>query len=64
MKLFRMLPTALALCVAVALPARAQSLVELYEAARAYDASFQSARSQYDATVASYCDRDDWNDAS
>ncbi len=52
MKPFRMLPIALALCVAVALPARAQSLVELYEAARAYDASFQSARSQYEATVA------------
>ncbi len=52
MKPFRMLPIALALCVAVALPAHAQSLVELYEAARAYDASFQSARSQYEATVA------------
>ena len=52
MKLLRMLPIALALSVAVAAPARAQSLVELYEAARAYDASFQSARSQYEATVA------------
>ncbi len=52
MKLFRMLPIALALCVAAAVPARAQSLVELYESARAYDASFQSSRSQYEATVA------------
>ena len=52
MKLFRMSSIALALCVAVALPARAQSLVEMYESARAYDASFQSARSQYEATVA------------
>ena len=64
MKLFRMLPIALALCVAAAVPARAQSLVELYESARAYDASFQSSRSQYEATVASYCERADWNDAS
>ncbi len=52
MKLFRMLPIALALCVAAALPARAQNLVELYESARGYDASIQSARSQYEATVA------------
>lgn len=35
-----------------ALPIRAQSLVELYESARGYDAAFQSARSQYEATVA------------
>lgn len=35
-----------------ALPAGAQSLVPLYEAARAYDAAFQSVKSQYDATVA------------
>ena len=34
------------------LPAQAQSLVELYDAARAYDATYQSARSQYDATLA------------
>ena len=36
----------------MALPAGAQSLVELYESALAYDAAFQSARSQYEATVA------------
>ncbi len=36
----------------LALPAGAQSLVELYEAAHAYDAALQSARSQYEATVA------------
>jgi outer membrane protein len=31
---------------------QAQNLVDLYNAARSYDASFQSARSQYDATLA------------
>ena len=50
--LFRLLPLVTALSVATALPVRAQSLVDLYEAARAYDASFQSAQSQYEATVA------------
>ena len=34
------------------LPARAQSLVELYESARAFDSSYQSARLQYDANLA------------
>ncbi len=32
--------------------ARAQSLVELYQSARAFDASYQSARLQYDANLA------------
>ena len=32
--------------------AKAQSLVELYESARAFDASYQSARLQYDANLA------------
>ncbi len=32
--------------------AQAQSLVELYESARAFDASYQSARLQYDANIA------------
>jgi outer membrane protein len=32
--------------------AQAQSLVELYNAARGYDATYQSAKSQYDATIA------------
>ena len=35
-----------------ALPLQAQSLLELYDAARAFDATYQSARSQYDATLA------------
>ena len=36
----------------LALPARAQSLVELYDSARAFDASYQSAKLQYDANLA------------
>lgn len=50
--LFRLLPLVAALSAASILPAHGQSLVELYEAARAYDAAFQSAKSQYDATLA------------
>ncbi|MBL0421024.1 TolC family outer membrane protein [Ramlibacter sp. AW1] len=44
----RILPFAL---VALAGAAGAQSLPELYQAARGHDAAFQSARAQYDATV-------------
>jgi len=47
----RLLPLSLALGAAFAAPAQAQSLVELYEAARAYDATWQSAKSQYDANL-------------
>jgi outer membrane protein len=45
----------LALAVALALGtagAQAQSLVELYEAARGYDTALQSSRAQYDASLA------------
>jgi outer membrane protein len=43
----------LALAAAAALPtARAQSLVELYESARAFDAGYLSARLQYEANLA------------
>ncbi len=35
-----------------ALPVQAQSLVDLYTAARGYDATYQSAKSQFDASVA------------
>ena len=52
MKSFRPLPIALALCFACAMPVDAQSLVDLYQSARAYDATFQSARSQYESIVA------------
>ena len=37
---------------AFALPAHGQSLIELYQAAQGYDATYQAARSQYDASVA------------
>jgi len=37
---------------ALAIPAQAQSLVDLYESARNYDAAFKSAQSQYEATLA------------
>jgi outer membrane protein len=52
MKSFRLLPVALALYSACTMPVYAQSLVDLYESARAYDATFQSARSQYESIVA------------
>jgi outer membrane protein len=48
--LFRLLP--LSLAIAAAAPAYAQSLSDLYAAARGYDATYQSARSQFDATLA------------
>ena len=35
-----------------ALPVYAQSLVELYDSARAFDANYQSAKLQYDANLA------------
>ncbi|HOZ62791.1 MAG TPA: TolC family outer membrane protein [Burkholderiaceae bacterium] len=49
---FRLSPVFIAVGVALAMPVRAQSLVELYESARSYDASFKSAQSQYEATLA------------
>ncbi|MBC7917825.1 MAG: TolC family outer membrane protein [Rhodoferax sp.] len=48
----RLLPLLMALGCGFTASAQAQSLVDLYNAARGYDASFQSARSQYDATLA------------
>ena len=54
MKSSSMTPRLLALSIGVALafPLQAQNLVELYEAARPYDAGYKSARSQFDANVA------------
>jgi outer membrane protein len=52
MKTFRLLPLFVAFSAVLALPLRAQSLVSLYESARGFDASYQSAKSQYDATLA------------
>ncbi|WP_042423699.1 TolC family outer membrane protein [Comamonas granuli] len=49
MPLFRMLPLALALGAALALPAQAQSLLELVESARSYDSAWQSAQAQLEA---------------
>ena len=45
-------PMFLALAAAMAMPAQAQNLVEMYESARAFDATYQSAKSQYEATMA------------
>ena len=50
--LLRLLPLSAALAVASTMPAHAQNLVELYESARGYDATYQSARSQYEASIA------------
>jgi outer membrane protein len=48
---YRLIPLLLALGSGFAATAQAQSLTDLYNAARSYDASFQSAKSQYDATL-------------
>ena len=45
----RLLP--LALAAMLGLPAHAQSITELYEAARTNDAAFQSVRAQYEAAI-------------
>ena len=50
--LFRTLPLHAALALAFASNAQAQSLVEMYEAARGYDAGFMSARAQFEANLA------------
>jgi outer membrane protein len=46
----RLLPLAAAIGLALAGPARADSLLQMYEAARAYDATWQSAKLQYDSS--------------
>ena len=50
--LFRALPVAAAMTLAFTPCAHAQSLIELYDAARSYDASYMSAKSLYDANLA------------
>ncbi|MFZ9438846.1 MAG: TolC family protein, partial [Hylemonella sp.] len=45
-------PLALAALTVLSMSARAQSLSDLYDAARQYDAAYQSAKSQYQATMA------------
>ena len=50
--IFRALPLAAAMAFAFASGAQAQSLVELYDAARGHDASYMSAKSLYEANLA------------
>jgi outer membrane protein len=52
MSTFRFFPLSLALGSALFGAAQAQSLSDLYESARGYDAAYQSARAQYDANLA------------
>jgi len=50
--LFRTLPLASAVILAFSSSAQAQSLVEIYDAARGYDAGFISAKAQFEANLA------------
>lgn len=50
--LFRPLPIVLAAVLSFSATVQAQSLIDLYEAARGYDASFISAKAQYEANLA------------
>ena len=50
--LLRTLPLAAAVMMAFATHAQAQSLVEMYDAARGYDAGFISAKAQFEANLA------------
>ena len=52
MKLPRPLPLAFALATLFGGSVQAQNLVQMYEAARGYDASYQSALAQYNASLA------------
>lgn len=52
MKIFQLLPLSGALALAFVSGAQAQSLVELYNAAKGFDASYQSAKLQFDASLA------------
>jgi outer membrane protein len=47
----RQISLSLAIASAFSVPAQAQSLVELYDAARGFDANYQSAKSQYEANL-------------
>jgi outer membrane protein len=49
---FRNLPLTAAVALAFASNAQAQSLVEMYDAARGYDAGFMSAKAQFEANLA------------
>jgi outer membrane protein len=52
MKQFGLSPLFVAVCAALTMPVQAQSLLNLYQSALGFDASYQSAKSQYDATLA------------
>jgi outer membrane protein len=52
MNVSRLLPLSIALGLAFSTGARAENLLQLYESARAFDATWQSAKSQYDANLA------------
>jgi outer membrane protein len=52
MQKFTLLPLACAVSACFAFNAQAQNLSTLYEAARVYDATYQSAKSQYEANLA------------
>jgi outer membrane protein len=47
----RQISFSLAIASAFSVPVQAQSLVELYDAARGFDANYQSAKSQYEANL-------------
>jgi len=49
---FRPAHLAVAACLSLSATAQAQSLIELYDAARATDATYQSAKAQFDANLA------------
>jgi outer membrane protein len=51
MKLLRLLPLSVALAAALVAPAKAQDLLTLWDLARAYDGTWQSAKAQYDANL-------------
>ncbi|MDB5947007.1 MAG: outer membrane protein-like protein [Ramlibacter sp.] len=51
MKVLRLLPLTAALGAALCPAVHAESLLDLYQSARAYDAAWQSAKAQYDANV-------------
>ena len=50
--LFQRLPLAVLVSLALASASQAQSLVDMYEMAKGYDAGYQSAKSQYEANLA------------
>ncbi|MFZ2737376.1 MAG: TolC family outer membrane protein [Burkholderiaceae bacterium] len=52
MTVFRLLPLSLALSTVLSASVQAQSLVDLYESARAFDAAYQAAKSQFNANLA------------